>query len=179
MQKADGATLEEIAEKQNININSVHLYVRKYIAGGVENALFDAPGRGRNAEITDDEKAWVINIACQRPYDLGLPHEMWSLSRLVRYINENAEAAGHLRLCTVSQSSIQRMLSKAEVKPHKIQYYCEKRDPAFETKMNEVLVVYKQIEMTKSRGTRHRWRVLRYIHIGEMAARINENARIA
>jgi len=147
LQKADGATLEEIADRLEININSVHLCVKKYVAGGVDNALFDAPGRGRNAEIMDDEKAWIISIACQRPYDLGLPHEMWTLSRLTLYVNENAEAAGYLRLCTVSQSSIQRILSKAEIKPHKIQYYCEKRDPDFEAKMNEVLVVYKQIEM--------------------------------
>jgi len=33
--------------------------------------LFDAPGRGRNAEITDDEKTLIINIACQKPVNLG------------------------------------------------------------------------------------------------------------
>lgn len=33
------------------------------------------------------------------------------------------------------------------MKPFKIQYYCEKRDSDFETKMHEVLLVYKQIEM--------------------------------
>ena len=34
-----------------------------------------------------------------------------------------------------------------EIKPFKIKYYCEKRDPDFETKMHDVLVVYKQVEM--------------------------------
>ena len=33
------------------------------------------------------------------------------------------------------------------MKPFKIKYYCEKRDPDFETKMHEVLLVYKQVEM--------------------------------
>ena len=33
------------------------------------------------------------------------------------------------------------------MKPFKIKYYCEKRDPDFESKMHEVLLVYKQIEM--------------------------------
>jgi transposase len=46
-----------------MNRKSVMLCVKKYHDGGVENALFDAPGRGRNAEITDDEKTWIINIA--------------------------------------------------------------------------------------------------------------------
>jgi hypothetical protein len=38
-------------------------------------------------------------------------------------------------------------LAQAEIRPHKIQYYCEKRDPEFEQKMHDVLCVYKQIEM--------------------------------
>ncbi|MGV3123146.1 IS630 family transposase, partial [Staphylococcus chromogenes] len=37
--------------------------------------------------------------------------------------------------------------NKADVKPFRIKYYCEKRDPEFETKMHNVLVVYKQISM--------------------------------
>ncbi|MFR8843926.1 MAG: helix-turn-helix domain-containing protein [Waltera sp.] len=45
----------------------------------MENALFDAPGRGRNAEITDDEKAWFINIACQKPIDFGYAAETLNL----------------------------------------------------------------------------------------------------
>ncbi len=32
------------------------------------------------------------------------------------------------------------------MKRFKIKYYCEKRDPDFESKMHEVLLVYKQIE---------------------------------
>ena len=69
--KAEGCTINEIADKVGINRKSVMLCLNKYAEGGVENALFDAPGRGRNAEITDDEKAWIINIACQKPIDFG------------------------------------------------------------------------------------------------------------
>lgn len=32
--------------------------------------------------------------------------------------------------------------------PHKVTYYCEKRDPDFEKKMHDVLVIYKQVEPT-------------------------------
>ena len=60
--KADGCSINDIADKVGINRKSVMLCLNKYAEGGVENALFDAPGRGRNAEITDDEKAWIINI---------------------------------------------------------------------------------------------------------------------
>jgi transposase len=123
------------------------LCVNKYKAGGAENALFDAPGLGRNSDITGEEKAWIINIACQRPHDLGCPQETWTYTRLASYINKNAEAQGYTRLSTISRSGIQSILDHAQIKPHKIRYYCEKRDPAFEAKMHDILVIYKQIEL--------------------------------
>lgn len=55
--KADGEPIDKIADKVGINRCSVMLCLKKFREGGVENALSDAPGRGRNPEITDDEKA--------------------------------------------------------------------------------------------------------------------------
>ena len=60
--KADGCSIDNIADKVGINRKSVMLCLKKYAEGGLENALFDAPGRGRNAEITDDEKAFLPNL---------------------------------------------------------------------------------------------------------------------
>lgn len=145
--RAEGTALSDIAEKVGININSVRLCLEKYKEGGVDNALVDAPGRGRNPEITDEEKAWILSIACQRPYDVGIPAELWTQARLTSYLNEKAEESGYIRLSTISKSSVQKILEEAEIKPHRIRYYCEKRDPEFEAKMNDVLVVYKQVEM--------------------------------
>ena len=145
--KSEGLSIDDIADKVGVNRKSVLLCIEKYTDGGVENALTDAPGRGRNAEITDDERSWIVNIACQRPYDLGYSTELWTQSRLTTYINGNAEAAGYTRLSTISKSSVQRILEEASIKPHKISYYCEKRDPDFDEKMHNILVVYKQIEM--------------------------------
>lgn len=102
--KADGEAIDTIADKVGINRCSVMLCLKKFKEGGVENALFDAPGRGRNAEITDDEKAWIINIACQKPVDLGYSAEVWTRALLTKHINKVAEEAGHIRLSTISQS---------------------------------------------------------------------------
>jgi len=145
--RTEGIPIDIIADKVGINRKSVMLCISKYKKNGAENALYDTPGRGRNPEITDDEKAWIINIACQRPYDLGCPEEIWTYTRLTAYINKNAENAGHTRLSTISRSGIKNILDNAEIKPHKIRYYCEKRDPDFDKKMHEVLVVYKQVEL--------------------------------
>ena len=102
--KADGCTVEEIADKVGLNRKSVMLCINKYSEGGVENALYDAPGRGRNAEITDEEKAWIINIACQKPTSFGYAAETWTYAKLTSHINKNAEAAGFVRLSTIHKS---------------------------------------------------------------------------
>ena len=120
--KADGYSIEAIADKVDMNRKSVMLCINKFNEGGIENALFDAPGRGRNAEITDDEKAWIINIACQKPVDLGYSAEVWTRALLTKHINKFAEEAGHTRLSTISQSKVRTILEEADIKPNKIKY---------------------------------------------------------
>ena len=44
------------------------------------------------------------------------------------------EEAGYPRLSTVTKPYIQKFLKEQDSKPFKIKYYCEKRDPDFESK---------------------------------------------
>lgn len=145
--RADAVSIDAIADKVGLNRCSVMLCLKKFKEGGIENALFDAPGRGRNAEITDEEKAWIINIACQKPIDFGYAAETWTYAKLTSHINKTAEAAGYTRLSTIHKSTVNTILDAADIKPHKITYYCENRDPDFDSKMHNVLLVYKQLEM--------------------------------
>ena len=145
--RADSVSIDAIADKVGLNRCSVMLCLKKFKEGGIENALFDAPGRGRNAEITDEEKAWIINIACQKPIDFGYAAETWTYAKLTSHINKTAEAAGYTRLSTIHKSTVNTILDEADIKPHKITYYCENRDPDFDFKMHNVLLVYKQLEM--------------------------------
>ena len=145
--RADAMSIDAIADKVGLNRCSVMLCLKKFKEGGIENALFDAPGRGRNAEITDEEKAWIINIACQKPVDFGYAAETWTYAKLTSHINKTAEAAGYTRLSTIHKSTVNTILDETDIKPHKITYYCENRDPDFDSKMHNVLLVYKQLEM--------------------------------
>lgn len=145
--KAEGMTFEEIAEKLAVSTATVRLCISKFNKGGVDAALLDTPRPGRPSEITDDAKAWMISVACQRPTELGYAQELWTLTALHKHIQTHAENAGYPRLSTVTKPYIQKFLKEQNIKPFKIKYYCEKRDPDFEAKMHEVLLVYKQIEM--------------------------------
>ena len=131
-----------------MNRNSVLLCLKKYKEGGVKNALYDTPGRGRNPEITDDEKTWIIDIACRKPTEFGYAAETWTYAKLTSHIRQTAEAVKHPRLSTISKTKVVTILNEAEIKPFRIKFYCEKRDPyEFETKKHNVLVLYKQISM--------------------------------
>ena len=145
--RADAISIDDIADKVGLNRCSVMLCLKKFKTGGVENALFDAPGRGRNAEITDEEKAWIINIACQKPVDFGYAAETWTYAKLTDHIHKTAETAGYMRLSTIHKSTVNTILDEADIKPHKITYYCENRDPDFDAKMHNVLLVYKQLQL--------------------------------
>ena len=44
------------------------------------------------------------------------------------------------------QGTVCKILDQEEVKPHKVRYYLEQRDPDFAEKMAEVLCVYRQVK---------------------------------
>ena len=84
-------TFIEIAEKLAVSTSTVRLCISKYKQGGVDAVLFDIQRSRRPAEITDDAKAWMISIACQRPTELGYAQELWTLASLHKYIQKHAE----------------------------------------------------------------------------------------
>ena len=146
--KAQGASNSDIAERLDVNINTVKLCLSKFREGGVQRALFDDKRKGRPVEITDDAIAWIISIACQRPADLGYARELWTLKIFISTSSKSRRRGWIFKAYNYPpKPMVQKILNQSEIKPFKIKYYCEKQDPDFETKMHDVLVVYKQVEM--------------------------------
>lgn len=144
---SEGMSNVKIAEKLDIHRNSVKLCLRKYELSGLESALKDDPGRGRKSVLTDEDKTYVRNLACQRPSELGYAQELWTVRSLQSHIRKHCIDAGFPNLSTIVPSTVNSILNDADIKPHKIKYYLEKRDPEFDQKMNDVLIVYKQLEL--------------------------------
>ena len=80
---------------------------------------------------------------------MGYPHELWTTRLLARHARSHAPAAGHGCLAKLAQGTVCKLLDQHAVKPHKVRYYLERRDPEFEQKMAEVLCVYREVEMLK------------------------------
>jgi transposase len=116
---------------------------------GVMAALDDSPRPGKAPDITPAAKAWLVSLACQKAKDLGYPHELWTTRLLARHVREHATAAGHPSLARIVQGTVCKILAGQEVRPHKVRYYLERRDEAFEAKMAEVLCVYREVAILK------------------------------
>lgn len=149
IEKSRGLSNEQIAEELGINMRTVMLWCNKYKnrtdKDTLEKLLNVSEGRGCKEEITGEAKAWLLSIACMKPKDLGYAAETWTTKSLTAHIRKAAKEAGYERLTTVSESGVYRILDKADIKPFRIQYYCERRDPEFNDKMHNVLLVYKQL----------------------------------
>ncbi len=92
-------------------------------------------------------------LACRQPKDLGLAAELWTLSALARHVCQEAASAGFPRLSRIGKMTVWRILDEPELKPHRVRYYLEKRDPNFEEKMAEVLLVYQPVSMQANQST--------------------------
>ena len=144
---ADGSTITELQRQLGFGRPMIYRCIDKALAAGVQMGLKDKYHRPHEPEITDEAKAWVVSIACTKPKDHGLAAELWSISALARFVSEGAEAAGFARLANAGKSTVWRILDDNDIKPHKIRYYLEKRDPEFDRKMQEVLMVYRDVSI--------------------------------
>jgi len=123
--------------------------VRRAETLGVIVALDDSLRPGRERVITEEARTFIVYLACREPKDLGYPHELWTTRLLARHIREHGPAAGHQRLANLAQGMLCKILAAHEIKPHKVRYYLERRDPLFDEKMAEVLCVYREVALLK------------------------------
>src|ERR1700704_634695 len=147
---ANGMSDNAVAVANGVNRHTVALCARKFLQFGIEAALGELPRPGKSRRIPDDAIAWVLNCACQKPKDLAYSYELWTYALLQQHIRKHCMDAGHPSLTGLSRSKLHRILTQGEIRPHKIRYYVERRDPEFERKMVEILHVYKEVEIVNA-----------------------------
>lgn len=131
--KSEGVSKKTIVDKLDIGMGVVKRCLNKFEENGMEAALYDDKGRGRKAEITDGDITWVINKVCQKLKDYGYSAEFWYPMSFGKFINSIAEAEDYLRMATVAETTLRKILSNARAKPFRVSYYCEGCDPEFDT----------------------------------------------
>jgi transposase len=156
---------QAIAHAHGVNRNTVVLCVNKCLRFGWKAALGELPRPGRPRRLSDEATAWVLHGACQKPKELGYSYELWTYGLLTQHLRQRCEDAGYPELRRLSRSKLHQILTKAELRPHKIRYYVERRDPDFEAKMAAVLHVYKEVEIVNQDRLRGELRELPLITI--------------
>lgn len=142
-----GKRISEIARELKSNRPAVERTIDRALSFGPLQALKDLPRPGRPTRIPDDARMWVLSVACQKPKDLGYAAETWTYASLIKHVRAHCEKEGYPSLTKLGKGRLSAILSKGNIKPHKIRYYLERRDPDFDTKMANVLYVYKEVEL--------------------------------
>ena len=139
-----------VGRELGLHHQTVQRCVERAVAEGPMAALDDRPRPGREPRITLEAKTWLVSLACRKAKEFGYPHELWTTRLLARHARERGPAEGHLCLANLAQGTVCKILDQEEIKPHKVRYYLERRDPDFAEKMAEVLCVYRQVKVLKA-----------------------------
>jgi putative transposase len=122
----EGRNLEEIIAVSSMSRPVVNKWRQRFRQSGIEG-LKDAPRSGKPSVVTAKQKAMVIQKACEKPTG---GYTNWSQARIGKQVG-------------ISQSKVHQILKQADLKPHKIEYWCGKSpDPEFETKMMNIVGLY-------------------------------------
>src|SRR5262245_61662997 len=141
-----GSHIAAIMKAVKMTRKSVSKWINKALTMGVSAGLKDTP-HGSRPVVTEPAKAWVVHLACSKPKEFGYAAEVWSRQALGQHVRRHALAQGHPSLARASKATVHRILAAQPLQPHKVTYYMERRDPEFESKMREVLLVYQEVEL--------------------------------
>jgi transposase len=147
-----GETITAIARQVFMTRASVAKWVNKALRVGLTAGLKDTYHRPREPVITETAKAWVVHLACSKPKEYGYAAELWTRQSLAQQVRRQAVAAGHPSLVRAAKATIQRILAQQPLHPERVTYYLERRDPAIEAKMREVLLVYQEVMLQNQAG---------------------------
>ena len=150
---AAGDNITSIHKELHVSKPTIYKCIDKAVAAGPERGLKDLPHSPKQPVITEEAKAWVVNLACTKPKDHGYAAELWSQSQLAMHTRKHAPPAGYDCLKEASKATIHRILKAQPLQPHKVKYYLERRDPDFDRKMQDILMVYQEVNFQNDTGT--------------------------
>ena len=147
---AQGHAPTAIQRTLGVSRPTIYKCIDKALAAGVTIGLRDRYHRPKAPQISEQAKAWVIDLACRKPRDLGLAAELWTISALARYVAEHATQSGFPRLAKAGKSTVWRILDANELKPHRVRFDRGQRNTRLERKMTEVLMVYRDVALDRA-----------------------------
>ena len=76
-----------------VHHQTVQRCVARAMTDGALAALEDRARPGREPVITQEARAWLIDLACRKAKELGYPHEVWTTRLLAKHARQHGPAA--------------------------------------------------------------------------------------
>jgi transposase len=122
----EGKSFVETRQALNVSEVIINKWRQRFVKHRLEG-LKDSPRSGKPPVFSAAKKASVIELATNKP---GKGYTNWSQRRIAKQVG-------------MSQSKVQQILKQADLKPHKIEYWCGKSsDVEFESKMITIVGLY-------------------------------------
>jgi transposase len=122
----EGKNYDQVQKELSVGREAVAKWKSRYLSSGLAG-LKDRSGRGKKPVYKADDKARIVQKACEKP---GGGYTNWSQRRIAKELG-------------ISQSTVQKTLKEHALRPHKVDYWCGKStDPEFEEKMLNVVGLY-------------------------------------
>src|SRR5262249_53719297 len=118
-----------VGQALGLHHQTVQRCVERAVVQGPLAALDGRPRPGREPAITLEAKTWLVDLACCKAKEFGYPHELWTTRLLAQHARSCGPRAGHGCLPDLAQGMVCKILDQEEIKPHKVHYYLEQRDP--------------------------------------------------
>lgn len=137
---AGGRSVSEVARVFAISRDQVRRWRDRYHERGVRG-LRDRRRSGRPREIGPELKCEIVALACDKPALHGVEYrQLWTIDTLLGVIRARQEARGER---PISRTSVIRVLTEAEIRPHRMRVWLHSTDPEFRPKVTEICQLYR------------------------------------
>jgi transposase len=128
--------VSEVAARLDVDLDTVRLWRNRFLAGGTA-ALHDRARSGRPRRISEVTRCELVSMACNRPKAYGVEHQnTWTFDALhAAYRRLHPEVA-------ISRTSVLRILTNADLRPHRMQGWMHSQDPDFRAKATHICSLY-------------------------------------
>jgi len=131
-----GESDEVIARMVRVGTSTVYRAKRRFVEGGVENAIHDRPRPGAGRTLTGKEEALLIATACS---EAPTGRSRWTVELLA---GELVRLTGR----SLSRETVRRRLSENELKPWQQKMWCVPTvGPEYVARMEDVLDLYADV----------------------------------
>ncbi len=125
------------ARRLEVDVKTVRRWRDRFVEKRHKEALRDKPRSGRPPQIGLLSRCELLSMACGRPSDFGeRTRDVWTIdSLLVRFRRRRSRPS-------MSRTSVIRILSEAEIRPHRVRMWLHSPDPEFRPKVKRICRLY-------------------------------------